>query len=79
MKMMLECERRVFIAVQWPHEDLSKPKNEEERDNFWDCVNDLRADENVILLGDLNARAGNEEIDGIIGKLGLTWVIDWNV
>ena len=52
----------------------------EERDNFWEslreCVNDFRADENVVPLGYLNARAGDVDIDVVIGRFRVPGVSD---
>ena len=39
-----------------------------------DCVGSFRAGENVVILGDLNARVGDEEIDGVVGKNGVPGV-----
>ena len=36
------------------------------------CIKEFRANERLVILGDLNARVGEEEIDGIIsGKSGV--------
>ena len=53
----------------------------EERDNFWEslreCVNGFRADENVVPLGDLKARAGDADMDVVIGRFGVSGVSDF--
>ena len=50
-------------------------RSEEERDEFWNdltmCVDGLSARNYVVVLGDLNARVGNGEVEGVVGKYGL--------
>ena len=36
-----------------------------------ECVGSFGRDESVIVLGDLNARVGNEVIEGILGRHGV--------
>ena len=44
-------------------------------DEFWNdlsvCVESLNKKNNVVVLGDLNARVGNEVMEGICGKYGV--------
>ena len=40
-------------------------------------MNDFRAYENVVLLKDLNARVGDIDMDGEIGKFGVPGVNDY--
>ena len=49
--------------------------SEEERDEFWNeltrCVDGLSTRNYVILLGDLSARVGDGEVEGVVGKNGV--------
>ena len=76
MNMALRCERWMLVAAYGP----GKNKSVEGRDDFWEGLSDylkgFRADQNVILLGDLNARVGDFEIDWAIGKFGVPWLIE---
>ena len=80
MWMTLRCEIWVCVAACGPFKASSKSKNEEERNNFLEslreCVNDFRADENVVLLGDLNARVGDVDMDCLIGMFVVPGVND---
>ena len=50
-------------------------RTEEERVEFWNelsaCVESLSVRSYVVVLGDLNARVGDREIEGVIGKYGM--------
>ena len=50
-------------------------RNEEERDEFWNeltrCVDDLSTRNYVVVLGDLNARVGDGEVEGVVRKYGV--------
>ena len=80
IRMTLGCEKCVSVAAYGPHEDKYKWRNGEERDNFWEslreCMKGSRADENVVPLGDLNARAGDVDMDVVIGRFGVPGVSD---
>ena len=49
--------------------------SEEERDEFWNeltrCVDGLSTRNYVVVLGDLNARVGDGEAEGVVGKNGV--------
>jgi hypothetical protein len=49
---------------------------EDERERFWqelsECLDGFSANEQVIVMGDLNARVGDREVDGVIGKYGVS-------
>ena len=49
-------------------------RSEEERDEFWNeltrCVDGLSTRNCVVVLGDLNARVGDGELEGAVGKYG---------
>ena len=46
-----------------------------EIEEFWnefsECAGSFGRNESVVVLGDLNARVGNEVIEGIVGRHGL--------
>ena len=54
---------------------LGFEKSEEERDEFWNeltrCVDGLSTRNLVVVLGDLNARVGDGEVEGVVGKYGV--------
>ena len=70
-KVKFGKEMWVFVSAYGPGSE----RGEAERDNFWNMVDDtLQSFEervNVVLLGDLNARVGNEVIDGVVGRHGV--------
>ena len=51
---------------------LGCERSEEERDEFWNeltrCVDGLSTRNYVVVLGDLNARVGDGELEGVVGK-----------
>ena len=51
-------------------------RSEEEREEFWNeltrCVDGLSTRNNVVVLGDLNARVGDGELEGVVGKHGVS-------
>ena len=61
----------MFISANGPGSE----KNEEEIEEFWnqlsECVGSFVRNESVVVLGDLNARVGNEVIEGILGGHGV--------
>ena len=50
-------------------------RSEEEMQEFWselsECGGSFGRNESVVVLGDLNARVGNEVIEGIVGQHGV--------
>ena len=50
-------------------------KSEEEIEEFWnelsECVGSFDMNVSVVVLGDLNAKVGNEVIEGIVGRHGV--------
>ena len=68
VKVRIGRECWVFISAYGPGSE----KNEEEREEFWsglnDCIESLGKSSYVVVLGDLNARVGDEEIEGVVGK-----------
>ena len=71
LTMTLGYERWVFVGAYGPG---SEQERNDFREELSECLSSLRTDENVILLGDLNRRVGNEEIDGVTGKFGVPGV-----
>ena len=57
------------------HRTILSLLNEEERDEFWNdlsrCVDGLSTRNYVVVLGDLNARVGDGEVEGVVGKYGV--------
>ena len=53
----------------------SNEKSEEEIKEFWillkKCVGSFGRNESVVVLRDINARAGNQMIEGIVGQHGV--------
>jgi endonuclease/exonuclease/phosphatase family metal-dependent hydrolase len=53
-------------------------RGDEEREYIWtelnECIEGFGANVRVVVLGDLNARIGNQEVDGICGKHGVEGV-----
>ena len=51
-------------------------RSEEERDEFWNeltrCVDGLSTRNYVVVLGYLNARVGDGELEGVVGKYGIS-------
>ena len=60
-----------FVSVYGP----GCERSEEERDVFWNeltrCVDGLSKRNYVVVFGDLNARVGHEEVEGVLGKYGV--------
>ena len=50
-------------------------RSEEKRDEFWNelarCVDGLSTRNYVVVLGDLNARVGDGEVESVVGKYGV--------
>ena len=61
----------MFISAYGPDGE----KSEEEIEEFWnelsECASSFGRKESVVVLGDLNARVGNEVIEGIVGRHGV--------
>ena len=68
VRVKIERERWVFISAYGP-------KSEEEINEFWndlnECVGSFDRNESVVVLVDLNARVGNDVIEGIVGRHGV--------
>ena len=66
VRMGRECW--AFVSAYGP----GCERSEEERDEFWNeltrCVDSLNTRNYVVVLGDLNARVGDGELEGVVGK-----------
>ena len=71
VRVRLGKECWVFVSAYGP----GCEKKEEERNEFWNelasCVEGLSRRNYVVVLGDLNARVGDREVEGVIGKFGV--------
>ena len=71
VKIERERESCVFISAY----GLDSEKSEEEIEKFWnelsECVGSFGRNESMVVLGDLNARVGNEVMEGIVERHGL--------
>ena len=69
VRMGRECW--AFVSAYGP----GCERSEEERDEFWNdltrCVDGLNTRNYVVVLGDLNARVGDGEVEGVVGKYGV--------
>ena len=74
VRVRLGRECWAFISAYGPGSERS----EEERAAFWneleDCVDSLSRRNYVVVLGDLNARVGVGEIEGVLGRYGVPGV-----
>ena len=71
VRVRLGKECWAFASVYGPGSE----KSEEIRNNFWNeltsYVEGLSRRNYVIVLGDLNARVGEREVEGVLGKFGV--------
>ena len=71
VRVKIERESWVFISAY----GSGSEKREEEKEEFWnelsECVGSFGRNESVVVLGDLNARVGNEVIEVIVGRQGV--------
>ena len=71
VRVRLGRECWAFVSAYGPGTERS----DAERDEFWDelasCVEGLSGRNYVVVLGDLNARVGELEIEGVLGKYGV--------
>ena len=61
----------MFISAYGPGSETSKEEIEEFWSELSECVRSFGRNESVVVLGDLNARVGNEVIEGIVGPHGV--------
>ena len=71
VKLKLDRKVWVFVSAYGPGNE----KSEREREMFWnklnECLEGFDVNMNVIVLGDLNARVGNEAIEKVMGTFGV--------
>ena len=64
-------ENWVIVSAYGPGSE----RDVNERDQFWneltDCVNNFKDNNNVVVMGDLNARVGNTVIGGVLARWGV--------
>ena len=69
VKLGRECW--AFVSAYGPGSE----RDEEERENFWsnlsECVESLKRNSYVVVLGDLNARVGDQVVEGVVGMWGV--------
>ena len=84
VRMKVGVDIYVIVGAYGPGSE----KDKVERENFWsdlgELVGSFENDEIVCVLGDLNARVGNNKVQGVIGEYGVPgvnesgeWMIDW--
>ncbi len=71
VRMKLGHESWVFVSAYGPGSERS----EQEVDEFWsdlsECVGSFRGSDRIVVLGDLNARVGDEVVENIVGRYGV--------
>ena len=71
VRVKIELVSWVFTSTYGPGSE----KSEEEIEEIWkelnECDRSFGRNESVVVLGDLNARLGNDEIEGIVGQHGV--------
>ena len=71
-RVRISRECWAFISAHGP----GCERSEEGRDEFWNeltrCVDGLSTRHYVVVLGDLNARVGDGELEGVVGKYGVS-------
>ena len=74
VRLKVGGERWVIISAYGPGSE----RCEEERNGFWEelseCIGSFEERERVVVLGDLNARVGEEPVEGVIGEFGVPGV-----
>ena len=61
----------MFISAYGPGSEKSEVEIEEFWNELSECVGSFGRNKSVVVLGDLNARVGNEVIEGIVGRHGV--------
>ena len=61
----------MFISACGPGSEKSEVEIEEFWNELSECFGSFGRNESVVMLGDLNARVGNEVIEGIVGRHGV--------
>ena len=71
VRVKIVRERSVFISENGPGSDWSEKVIERFWSELSECVGSFGRNESLVELGDLNARVGNEVIEGIVGHHGI--------
>ena len=71
VRVRLGRECWAFVSAYGPGSESSKEVVEEFWNDLSECVESLKRKNNVVVLGDLNARVGDEVMEGICGKYGV--------
>ena len=71
VRVKIERESCVFISAYGPCCEKSGVEIEEFWNELNECVGSFGRKESVVVLGDLNARVGNEVIERIVGRHGV--------
>ena len=76
VRLKMAGEKVVIVSVYAP----GMEKSENERETFWEnlneCVAGFGEGERIIVLGDMNAKVGDREKDGVLGRYGVPGVND---
>ena len=71
MKVKWGREVWVFVSAYGP----GCERSEDEREEFWrslgECIESLGRGCYVVVMGDLNARVGNEVVENVVGRYGV--------
>ena len=74
IRMKVAGEKVVVVGVYGP----GMERNENEREVFWEslneCLSGFGENERVIVMGDMNAKVGDREREGVTGKYGVPGV-----
>ena len=67
----------MFVSAYDPgseksEEEIQKSSGVNDSFELSECVGSFGRNESMVVLGDLNARVGNEVIEGIVGQHGVT-------
>ena len=74
VRLKVAGEKVVIVSVYAP----GMEKSENERETFWEnlneCLSGFGEGERIIVLGDMNAKVGDREKDGVLGRYGVPGV-----
>ena len=70
LRMGRECW--AFVSAYRPGCERSEEEREEFRNELTRCVDGLSTRNYIVVLGDLNARVGDGELEGVVGKYGVS-------
>jgi len=74
MKCKIGLVKYAFVSVYAPV-NVKTVKGKSEREKFWkelnECLKEFEEGRKVIVMGDMNAKVGDERIDEVVGKWGV--------